>query len=59
MKQEREDVDPDDEPLTEEERRLDEIQARGLRERQADQERAGHRFDLFDDSEWGPGPTQD
>ncbi|GHD27723.1 hypothetical protein [Nocardiopsis kunsanensis] len=54
MNPEREDIDPDDEPLTEEEQRLDEIQARGLRERQADQKRAGHRFDLFDESEWGP-----
>lgn len=46
--------DPDNAPLTEEEERLDEIQARGLRERQADQERAGYRFDLLDGSEWGP-----
>ena len=59
MNHEREDVDPDDEPLTEEERRLDEIQARGLRERQADQERAGHRFDLSTNPNGVPAPRTD
>ena len=46
--------DPDNEPLSEKEQRLQRIQDRGMRERQADQERAGRRFDLLDeDSEWG------
>lgn len=44
--------DPDNAPLTPEEQRLQEIQDRGMRERQADQERAGHRFDITGD-DWG------
>lgn len=46
-------TDPDNRPLTDEERRLQRIQDQGMRERQADQDRAGKRFDLLADSEWG------
>lgn len=46
-------TDPENAPLTEKERRLQAIQDRGMLERKADQERAGRRFDLLEDSEWG------
>lgn len=45
--------DPDNAPLSEKEERLLRIQDRGIRERQADQERAGKRFELLEGSEWG------
>lgn len=45
--------DPDNAPLNETEERLLRIQDRGMRERQADQERAGKRFELLEGSEWG------
>lgn len=45
--------DPNNAPLSPEEERLLRIQDQGMRERQADQERAGKRFDLLEGSEWG------